>query len=217
MRNTRHAGLLLLTLTAALSGCNSPTFSGPTPVPPLPADTMPTVTAVYPPLGSTVGATPVLIVGTGFRPGAIVTIGAEATSVILVHSTTITAATAAHPGAIVDVVVTNPGGASGRLDGAFIYAAEPFSVTPSVDTVVAGGEMSVSWTAPLGGREHWIAIFPVGGPYEDDWYGLTRGETSGTLTVTAPDRTGRYEFRYLLNDNGYIELAHSHPITVKAQ
>ena len=32
--------------------------------------------------------------------------------------------------------------------------------------------MSVSWTAPAGRAGDWIAVFRVGGSYEDDWYGL---------------------------------------------
>ena len=210
MKNTKSAGLILLVLAIGLSGCSG-TPSGPTHAPCTCAPPTPTVTAIAPPVGATAGATSVTITGTGFLPGAIVTIGAQATSVI-VQSTKITATAPAHAGGIVNVVVTNPGGASGELDGGFIYAAEPFTVTPSVNSVAAEGQMSVSWTAPQGGMEHWIALFPVGGPYSDDWYGLTYGASSGMLTVTAPGVPGQYEFRYL-NDR-FVDLARSHPITV---
>ena len=74
--------------------------------------------------------------------------------------------------------------------------------------------MSVSWTAPSARPHDWIALFKVGQGYDDDWYGLTGGATSGTLTVTAPTRPGQYEFRYL-SDDGFFALAHSRPVTVR--
>ena len=145
------------------------------------------------------------------------TVGVVAVSVAVVNSTTITAIVPAHPAGHADVVVTNPSGSSGRLAGAFIYSLdEPFTLTPSTNVVDAGGQMSVRWTAP-GARASdwdWIAVFRVGGSYEDDWWGATNGATSGTLTVTAPMRPGQYEFRYLL-DHGWLEVARSSPVTVR--
>ncbi|MEO5742444.1 MAG: hypothetical protein ABIS29_17800 [Vicinamibacterales bacterium] len=98
---------------------------------------------------------------------------------------------------------------------------EPVTVTPSTDAVDAGGRMSVSWTAP-GGNRDWITLFKVGGrSYDDDWYDLTNGATSGTRTLTAPTRSGQYEFRYLVYllperlDDGFLDLARSSPVTVR--
>jgi hypothetical protein len=74
--------------------------------------------------------------------------------------------------------------------------------------------MSVSWTAPGAQPGDWLALFKVGGSYDDDWWGHTNGATSGTLTLTAPTRPGQYEFRYLFND-GFLDLARSSPVTVR--
>jgi hypothetical protein len=90
---------------------------------------------------------------------------------------------------------------------------EPYTVTPSTDAVDAGGRMSVSWTAPRPQPDDWLALFRVGGSYEDDWYGLINGEISGTRTLTAPTRRGQYEFRYLIDLN-YRDIARSSPLTV---
>jgi len=87
-------------------------------------------------------------------------------------------------------------------------------MTPSTDAVDAGGQMSVSWTAQGPQPGDWLALFRVGRSYEDDWYGLINGETSGTRTLTAPTRPGQYEFRYLI-DLDYRDIARSSPVTVR--
>ena len=75
------------------------------------------------------------------------------------------------------------------LTAAFTFSPEePFTVTASTDAVEAGGQLSVTWTAPSGRPGDWIAICPVGGPYQDDWWEPTDGAMSGTLTFTAPTR-----------------------------
>jgi hypothetical protein len=138
-----------------------------------------------------------------------------AVSVRVVNSATITAIVPAHAAGLADVVVTNPGGPGGTLPAAFTYAFErPFTLTPSSDVVDAGDQMTVSWTAPSGRAGDWIAVFRIGASYEDDWYGLTNGATSGTHTLAAPTRPGPYEFRYLVNDS-FLDVARSSPVTVR--
>ena len=61
------------------------------------------------------------IYGSGFKAGAMVTLNGAATDVIVIDSHEITASTAAAAPGIVDVVVTNPGGQSGRLAGGYTY------------------------------------------------------------------------------------------------
>ena len=74
--------------------------------------------------------------------------------------------------------------------------------------------MSVSWTAPAVRAGDWITVCRVGGSYEDDWYGLPNGATSGKYSLAAPMRLGQYEFRYLLDD-GFLAVARSSPFTVR--
>ena len=111
--------------------------------------------------------------------------------------------------------MTNRGGSGVTLAAAFTYAfEEPFTVTANTDAVDAGGPMSVSWTAPGAQPRDWLALFKVGASYDDDWYGVTTGAKSGTLTLTAPTRPGQDQFRYLF-DGGFLDVARSKPVTVR--
>jgi hypothetical protein len=144
-----------------------------------------------------------------------VTVDVTAERVTVVDSTTISAIIPPNAAGQADVIVTNPGGLRGTLVAAFTYSVEePFTVTPSTDAIDAGGEMSVSWTAPGARAGDWLALFTIAGRYEDDWWDFTNGATSGTLTLTVPTRPGQYEFRYLL-EGGFRDVAHSSPVTVR--
>ena len=84
----------------------------------------PTVTSISPASGSTAGGTAVTIAGTGFVSGATVSVGGvAATSVVVSSDTAITAVTGPRGVGTVDVVVTNPGGASGTKTSAYTYVA----------------------------------------------------------------------------------------------
>ena len=214
MTASTHWRLSLLAFAIGLAACDERSPSGPTPPPPV-APSPPRVTAISPSTGSTVRPTPVMISGTGFLAGATVTVDVMALSVTVVNSTTITAIAPARAAGPVDVVVTNPGGSGGTLTAAFTYSSEdPFTVTASTDAVDAGGQMSVSWTAPGARPGDWLALFRVGGIYDDDWWGGTGGATSGSRTLTAPTRPGVYEFRYLV-DGSFLDVARSSPVTVR--
>ena len=163
-------------------------------------------------VGGTDGST-VTINGFGFDSGATVSLDGAATNVTIRSSQQIVAQTAAHPAGTVDVVVTNPNGQSGRMDGGFTYAV--FTLTVNPNPVTAGGELSVSWVAPGGGPSDWVALFKVGDPNVSyGWWEYTNGASSGTLTLSAPTAAGQYEFRYLLDDD-YIDAVRSSPVTVK--
>lgn len=206
-----HPAVLLLAIAIGSAACDGQSLPGPTAVPPA----APSVTAISPSTGSTARPTPVTISGSGFVAGAAVTVNVRAVSVRVVSGRTITAMVPAHAAGPADVVVTNPGGSGGTLPGAFAYSFdEPFTLTPSTNVIEAGGEMSVSWTAPGCRAGDWIAVFRVGASYEDDWYGVTNGATSGAHILTAPTRPGQYEFRYLV-DYDYFDVARSSPVTVR--
>jgi hypothetical protein len=103
-----------------------------------------------------------------------------------------------------------------RIVGIRPWAVQPYSLTPSATTVIAGGPLSVSWTAPSGGYLDWVGFFRVVDPseaYQDGWWQYTNGATSGTMAITAPLLPGQYEFRYLLDD-GYVDTVRSSPVTV---
>ena len=204
----------LCALAMGLVACDGRSPSGPSPALPG-AARAPVVTAIAPSTGSTVRPTPVIITGSGFLPGATVTIDVTALRATVLDGRTIAALIPAHGAGSADVVVTNQNGAGGTLIRAFTYVPEaPVTLTPSTSAVDAGGDLQVSWTSPGARAGDWIALCPVGRTYEDDWYGLTRGETSGTRTVTAPTRPGQYEFRYLVDDFN-LSVAHSSPVTVR--
>ena len=221
MRNRRFTFAVASGILGAVVwtlGCEGDSPSRPTPLPSsTPTPTPLSIQSIAPPTGSTVVAVRVTIHGTGFVPGATVTLGMPATDVIVVSNTTITATAPASNTGTVDVVVMNPGGGSARLSGGFEYILEqPYTVTSSTETVVAGGQLSVSWTAPRRGALDWIGFFKVGESnfnYELRWWQYTGDAVSGTLQVTAPNEPGVYEFRYLPRD-GYVDTAQSRPITV---
>jgi hypothetical protein len=83
------------------------------------------VTAVNPTSGPTTGGTTATITGSGFANGAAVSFDKmPATSISVSGDNTVTAVTPPHPAAgIVDVVVTNPDGKSGKLTGGYTYVA----------------------------------------------------------------------------------------------
>ena len=83
----------------------------------------PAITGVTPATGPTDGDTPITVTGSGFLPGALVTVGGAAAHEIEVLSATqIRARTPAGAG-VVSVAVVNPNSEPGSLPGAFTYAA----------------------------------------------------------------------------------------------
>ena len=107
----------------------------------------PTVTAITPNSGVTTGGTTVTITGTGFLAGATVKMsGTSATSVALVNSTTITAATPAHAAGAVSVVVTNTDAKTGTLTNGYTYTTP--AGTLALTNVVSGLSNPVGMERP---------------------------------------------------------------------
>ncbi len=113
----------------------------------------------------------------------------------------------------VDVVVTNPDGQTGRSATGFTYNV--VTLTPSATFVAAGTEMNVSWTATHARNSmDWIGLFELDAPNTSyGWWEYAYG-TGGVFGLNAPLTRGRYEFRYLLDDD-YYDVARSVPITVQ--
>ena len=133
----------------------------------------------------------VRIAGTGFAPGATVTLDRVSARVVEGSPTVIRAMAPVHVRGPVDVVVTNPDGQSVMLTDGYAYDVVTLSV--SSNEIAAGSPMIVSWVAPAGRSIwDWIGIFKAGDPNTSyGWYEYTKGATSGTLTLTAPIQTGQ--------------------------
>lgn len=101
----------------------------------------PTISGISPSSGPATGGTSVVITGSDFQSGAIVSLGrAAATSVTVSTTSQIQAVTPSSSAGTVDVTVTNPDGQSGTLAGSFIFTS-PHSVTLgwTASTSVAAG------------------------------------------------------------------------------
>ncbi|RCV62732.1 glucanases superfamily protein [Methanophagales archaeon] len=89
------------------------------------------------------------------------------------------------------------------------------SAYPSI--VNPGDEIRVTFSGVPGFELDWIAMYKVGDPNEGEYEGAgfyLEGEKSGTLSFTAPDEPGDYDFR-LFEDDGYTDIARSNIVTVQ--
>jgi len=102
---------MVLVLAVIAGGCAESSVA------PSPTPAALTVTRIEPNTGPTGSAIPVTIVGTGFRAGATATLDGIALTVSSVTGSMITAIVPVHAEDAVDLVVTNPGGASVRRAG----------------------------------------------------------------------------------------------------
>lgn len=108
----------------------------------------PTLSAVAPPSGPVAGGTLLTLSGTGFAPGASVTVGgAAASDVVIVSSVLARAVVPAHAAGPVDVVLTNDDSKAATLAGGFTYVSPPDDDTGAVTD---GGTGSIG-EAPTGG------------------------------------------------------------------
>jgi hypothetical protein len=107
----------------------------------------PTITTVSPSSGPTAGGTAITISGSGFLPGATVTIGGAAAAVNTVNDSTITATTGAHPTAgTFGVTVANTDGQSATKPNGFTYVAPPAIDSLSVTRGPVGGGTNLTIT-----------------------------------------------------------------------
>jgi IPT/TIG domain len=182
--------------------------NGPSPVPaPTPSAAPLAIADIFPAEGF--AGQRLIVGGTGFNAGITLTLGGLPAGNVTVGFGTLGGTIPPLPGGPVDVVVTNPDGRSATRTGGFTYIA--VSLTVSANAVRPGEPVAVSWAAP--GRHvmsDWIGLFGVGDPnesfqFQDGLWQYT-DSASGTMTFTAPERAGDYEFRYFPND-GYFDVA----------
>ncbi len=125
-----------------------------------------TITGVTPASGSTSGATPITITGSGFSPtqGATVTLGGTAAqNVTVVNASTITAETPARVAGVVDLAVSSAGNGA-TLTGGFTYLA-----TGAATTDTDGDGMTDVWELQFG----LDALNASDGPTDPDGDGKT--------------------------------------------
>jgi hypothetical protein len=107
----------------------------------------PTVSSVSPVSGSSEGGTHVLVQGTGFLPGATVTIGVAPVSVEVISETQIRVVTAAHaPGSEEVVVTTADGKSTGGPSYTYVLPPPPTvsSVSPASGPIAGGTPVLVT-------------------------------------------------------------------------
>jgi hypothetical protein len=112
----------------------------------------PTITAVGPSSGPTLGGTAVTITGTNFAAGATVTVGGTAANgVSVVSATQINATTPAHAAGVADVIVTVGGQSSAANPGdQFTYVVPPptvSGVSPTSGPVEGGTAITITGTS----------------------------------------------------------------------
>jgi hypothetical protein len=130
-----------------------------------------------------------VITGTGFEPGATVTMGDPATDIVVVGPTLIRAVAPPRPPGAVDVIVTNPGGPSGALAGAYTYV--PVSVTSvSPSDGFPGASVTIVGTGFLAG-----AAVTFGGAAAQ-----VVSVTAASIRVTVPQ-----------HDDGVVDIGATNP------
>ena len=142
--------IVTVALVLATSAC------GDSPTAPSPAPSL-TLTAIVPNMGPTDTSVEIRIFGSGFRPGATVTLDGPATNIVVASSTLITATLSPHQAGNVDVVVANPDGRSASLKGGFTFAplsvssVSPKQATPGNQITITGTGFLAGATVTIGG------------------------------------------------------------------
>ena len=195
---------------AGTPGCaESPATPTPVIKNPPPAATI-GITSVSPQIGIAGAREGVVIRGSGFQKGAVVTFGADAGSVTNIGAVLINVVTPALNTGPVDVIVTNPDGSSATLPGG--YTSEPVVLTATPEPVAAGAPLTIRWSMVYGHSQHdWIGLFEgQAGSYANlsAWWGYTNGAESGSFTINAPAKPGVYAFGYYLYDT-WDDIAHT--------
>ena len=84
-----------------------------------------------------------------------------------------------------------------------------YSLTPSATQVAAGSSLTLRFTARRNRpATDWLALYKTDEPNAGRlvWWTYTNGVTSGSVTISAPQESGSYEFRYLLNNTHEVAV-----------
>ncbi len=157
--------------------------------------------SISPSTGFVSGGDSVVISGTDFSSGTIVTIGSESAVITNITSTAITIQTPANAAGVYDVVITDTLGQSSTLSGAFTYVELPptlTSINPTRGPTAGGQAVTVTGTGFVKGKTKFTkvitgdlysaAIDESGSVYT--WgrgsYGVLGDNNTATHTVTMP-------------------------------
>ena len=146
----------------------------------------PTVRSVAPNSGPSSGGTSVTLEGSGFLPGATVTIGGEATSVEVLSESKLTARTPAHAPGSDEVVVSDEYGTSSH-GPSFTYFPQPIvtSVTPASGPTSGGTTITIEGSGFVAG----VTTVTIGGVAAS----VTVISPSKLIATTAAAPAGSYE------------------------
>ncbi len=125
----------------------------------------PTITALVPPTGSTLGATKVTVYGKDFQPGATVTIGGTAAlDVTVLDSETLTLTTPPGTAGPAVVVLKNPDGGLKTLAGGFVYVPPPIvtNVFPNLGPEPGGTVITIQGTGFVPGAASAVSKVQIG-------------------------------------------------------
>jgi IPT/TIG domain len=153
-----------------------------------------TVNGISPSSGSRSGGTQVEISGFGFTSDSTVIFGGAPMKVTYVNSQHLAATTPARAAGSVDVVVTNPGGETSRLEGAYTYVVIPppsiTGIQENVGSTSGGGPVTITGTGFVAGAVATLDGVRIGGyVYQGSILATAPAHAAGKvdLVVTNPD------------------------------
>jgi Ca-activated chloride channel family protein len=109
-------------------------------------------------------------------------------------------------------------------DGRRVLVSQPIQITPAVATITApeavetGTQFPVEFTGPAGAGDY-LDLVPAGntdtGGGELSYFYVESASDGKSGTLTAPDKAGNYDIRYVLEAAGGRRIVTRVPITVQ--
>ena len=155
----------------------------------------PAIAFISPTSGPVTGGTLIIVTGTGFVNGAVVTFGGiPSSTVAFVNDTRLTATAPPKVAGAVDIGVRNPDGQTATLTGAYTYTSGPAitKVTPAIGPLSGGTAITVEGTGFQPGATVFIGGLPASGVVITSASKISaitaaNGAGSATVTVINPD------------------------------
>jgi hypothetical protein len=154
------------------------------------------VTNVSPNTGGAATSTTIRISGAGFVAASTLTLDGRGTAATFISATELRAIAPPHPAGAIDVVVTNPNGETGRLNGGFTYVDRPVSLMVTGNTTFeAPGERSQltatavhadGTTTDVTGGSRWFSSLPGVASITSDGVLTAQGLGTSQILVQFP-------------------------------